>query len=149
MTTRIDLAKTDPAALTAMLSVENYLSQTELPVTLKELIKIRASMINQCAYCIEMHTTEALKAGIEQQKLFAISAWRESPLFDEQERAVLALTDEMTLIANSGLSDASYQTCLEQLGEEELAQAMMQVIMINAWNRLALATKMKHSVTSA
>lgn len=79
MTERIDLAKTQPAALTAMLSVENHLSQTALPAKLKELIKIRASMINQCAYCIEMHTAEALKAGIEQQKLFAISAWKESP----------------------------------------------------------------------
>ncbi|RTR39176.1 carboxymuconolactone decarboxylase family protein [Shewanella canadensis] len=144
MTERIDLAKTQPAALTAMLSVENYLSQTALPAKLKELIKIRASMINQCAYCIEMHTAEALEAGIEQQKLFAISAWRESPLFDNKERAVLALTDDMTLIADSGVSDASYQACLDKLGEELLAEAMMQVIMINAWNRFALATQMKH-----
>ncbi|ABV37845.1 conserved hypothetical protein [Shewanella sediminis HAW-EB3] len=144
MTKRIDLAKTQPAALTAMLSVENYLSQTALPAKLKELIKIRASMINQCAYCIEMHTAEALKAGIEQQKLFAISAWRESPLFDDKERAVLALTDEMTLIADSGVSDTAYQATLEKLGEEQLAEAMMQIIMINAWNRFALATQMKH-----
>jgi len=144
MTKRIDLAKTQPAALSAMLSVENYLSQTALPAKLKELIKIRASMINQCAYCIEMHTVEALKAGIEQQKLFAISAWKESPLFDDKERAVLALTDEMTLIADSAVSDVTYQAALEKLGEEQLAQAMMQVIMINAWNRFALATQMKH-----
>ncbi len=144
MTTRIDLAKTQPAALTAMLNVEKYLSQTTLPAKLKELIKIRASMINQCAYCIEMHTTEALKAGIEQKKLFAISAWKESPLFDDKERAVLALTDEMTLVADSGVSDAAYLACLEKLGEEQLAEAMMQVIMINAWNRFALATQMKH-----
>jgi len=144
MTKRIDLAKTQPAALTAMLSVESYLSQTELSAKLKELIKIRTSMINQCAYCIEMHTAEALKAGIEQQKLFAISAWKESPLFDDKERAVLALTDEMTLIADSGVSDASYQASAEKLGEEQLAEAMMQIIMINAWNRFALATQMKH-----
>lgn len=144
MTTRIDLAKIEPAALTAMLNVEDYLSHTALPATLKELIKIRASMINQCAYCIEMHTAEALKAGIALNKLFAISAWKESPLFDDKERAVLALTDEMTLIANSGVSDASYQASLAYLGKELLAQAMMQVIMINAWNRFALATKMRH-----
>lgn len=144
MTKRIDLAKTQPAALTAMLSVESYLSQTELSAKLKELIKIRASMVNQCAYCIEMHTAEALKTGIEQQKLFALSAWRESPLFDNKERAILSLTDEMTLIADSAVSEATYQATLKQLGEEQLAEAMMQVIMINAWNRFALATQMQH-----
>ncbi|WP_394147528.1 carboxymuconolactone decarboxylase family protein [Shewanella atlantica] len=144
MSKRIDLAQTQPAALSAMLNVENYLSLTVLCAKLKELIKIRASMINQCAYCIEMHTTEALKAGIEQQKLFAISAWKESPLFDDKERAILSLTDEMTLIADSAVSDATYQTALKQLGEEQLAEAMMQVIMINAWNRFALATQMQH-----
>ncbi|WP_299787431.1 carboxymuconolactone decarboxylase family protein [uncultured Shewanella sp.] len=144
MSKRIDLAQTQPAALSAMLNVENYLSLTVLCAKLKELIKIRASMINQCAYCIEMHTTEALKAGIEQQKLFAISAWKESPLFDDKERAILSLTDEMTLIADSAVSDATYQTALKQLGEEQLAEAMIQVIMINAWNRFALATQMQH-----
>ncbi|RTR32731.1 carboxymuconolactone decarboxylase family protein [Shewanella atlantica] len=144
MTQRIDIAQTQPAALTAMMSVENYLAETTLSIHLKELIKIRASIINQCAYCIEMHTEVALKAGISQNKLFAISAWKESPLFDDKERAVLALTDEMTLIADSGVSDANYQASVEKLGEEQLAEAMMQIIMINAWNRFALATQMKH-----
>jgi AhpD family alkylhydroperoxidase len=144
MTTRIDIAKTEPAALTAMLSIENYLAEVELSAALKELIKIRASMINQCAYCIQMHTNQAGEIGIEQQKLFALSAWQESPLFDQQERAILAITDEMTLISNQGLCEDSYQQGVELLGEKQLAQVMMQVIMINAWNRFALATKMKH-----
>ncbi|ELL0594714.1 carboxymuconolactone decarboxylase family protein [Vibrio vulnificus] len=144
MAKRINLAQVQPQALTAMLGIENYLADTALSTELKELIKIRASMINGCAYCIQMHTTEALKNGIAQQKLFALSAWKESPLFDEAERAVLHLTDDMTKIADAGVSDSVYQTSLELLGEERLAQAMMQIIMINAWNRLALATAMMH-----
>ncbi|MCW8346848.1 carboxymuconolactone decarboxylase family protein [Vibrio sp. ZSDZ65] len=145
MAKRINLAEVQPKALVAMLSIENYLTETELDSQLKELIKIRASLINQCAYCIQMHTTEAIKIGIEQQKLFALAAWQESPLFSKTEKALLTLTDEMTLIANSGVSESTYQQCLELLGEEFVAQAMMQVIMINAWNRFALATKMKHA----
>ena len=144
MTQRIDIAQTQPAALTAMMSVENYLAETRLSTALKELIKIRASMINQCAYCIQMHTEFALKAGISRNKLFAISAWKESPLFDDTERAVLTLTDELTHVSQVGLSDNTYQECLELLGEEQVAQAIMQVIMINAWNRLAVGTKMTH-----
>ncbi|ADV88693.1 carboxymuconolactone decarboxylase family protein [Vibrio vulnificus] len=144
MAKRINLAQVQPQALTAMLGIENYLADTTLSTELKELIKIRASMINGCAYCIQMHTTEALKNGIAQQKLFALSAWKESPLFDEAERAVLHLTDDMTKIADAGVSDSVYQICLELLGEERLAQAMMQIIMINAWNRFALATAMMH-----
>ncbi|SQH75846.1 conserved protein of unknown function [Shewanella benthica] len=144
MTKRIDIAQTQPAALTAMMSVENYLAETKLSSALKELIKIRASMINQCAYCIQMHTQEALKAGIPPQKLFAVSAWKESPLFDAAERAVLALTDELTHVSQAGLTDSTYQACLELLGEDQIAQVIMQVIMINAWNRFAIATKMKH-----
>ncbi|MDN3616431.1 carboxymuconolactone decarboxylase family protein [Vibrio gallaecicus] len=144
MSKRIDLAQVQPNALTAMLSLENYLSDVELSNELKEIIKIRSSIINKCAYCIQMHTTEALKIGITQQKLFALSAWQESPLFNPTERAILTLTDEMTLISNSGVSDTTYQQCLELLGEELLAQSMMQVITINAWNRFALATQMTH-----
>ncbi|MBL4816438.1 MAG: carboxymuconolactone decarboxylase family protein [Shewanella sp.] len=144
MTKRIDIAQTQAAALTAMMSVENYLAETRLSTALKELIKIRASMINQCAYCIQMHTEVALKAGISPQKLFAVSAWKESPLFDDTERAVLALTDELTHVSHLALTDSTYQTCLDLLGEEQIAQAIMQVIMINAWNRFAIATKMTH-----
>ncbi|MGR5230886.1 carboxymuconolactone decarboxylase family protein [Vibrio rotiferianus] len=144
MTQRLQIATVQPDALTAMLGLENYLSKVELAKEYKELIKLKASMINKCAYCIQMHTQEALDIGMPQQKLFAIAAWVESPLFTEQERALLALTEEMTLISDKGLSDATYQECVALLGEELVAEAMMQVIMINAWNRFALATKMTH-----
>lgn len=145
MSKRIELAQIQPNALTAMLSIESYLSDTALSCELKEIIKIRASIINKCAYCIQMHTTEALKIDISKQKLFALSAWQESPLFNKTERALLELTDEMTMISSAGVSDTTYQQCLDLLGEELLAQSMMQVIMINAWNRFALASKMTHS----
>lgn len=145
MSDRINLAQVEPQALAAMLSVEGYVTEITLPDTIKKLIKVRASMINQCAYCIEMHVAEAEKVGIAANKLFALAAWRESPLFTPLERSVLALTDEMTLIAEHGVSDGVYQQALEQLGEQQLAQVMMQVIVINAWNRFALATKMTHN----
>lgn len=93
MTTRIDIAKVQPKALNAMLSIESYLANVTLSSELKELIKIRASMINKCAYCIQMHVPEAEKVGVESQKLFALAAWKESPLFNATERAVLALTE--------------------------------------------------------
>lgn len=112
MTNRIDISQTQPAALAAMMSVEHYLAETTLPTELKELIKIRASMINQCAYCIQIHTEMALKIGIPQQKLFAVSAWKESPLFNCIERTVLALTDEITHVSHAGLSDSTYQKAL-------------------------------------
>ncbi|MBA5761512.1 carboxymuconolactone decarboxylase family protein [Vibrio sp. 404] len=142
MNNRIDIAKIQPKALNAMLGIENYLSTTDLSAQQKELIKLRASMINQCAYCIEMHSKEALKIGIEQQKIFALSAWKESPRFDQQEQALLQLVDEMTLIHQAGVSEPTYHACIEQFGEQQTAEVMMQIIMINAWNRFALATKM-------
>jgi len=144
MNNRIDIAKIQPKALNAMLGIESYLSTTDLSAQLKELIKLRASMINQCAYCIEMHSKQALEIGIEQQKIFALSAWKESPRFDEKEQSLLQLVDEMTLIHQHGVSEATYQACIENFGEQETAEVMMQVIMINAWNRFALATKMHH-----
>ncbi|WP_349918684.1 carboxymuconolactone decarboxylase family protein [Aeromonas veronii] len=145
MSHRIQLATQIPVAIQAMRGLETYLGTTEIPPALKELIKMRASMINGCAYCIEMHGAVALKQQESPQRLLALAAWRESPLFDERERAVLALTDEVTLIAEQGLSEESYQRGLILLGETLLAQCLMQIITINAWNRVAVATRMEHA----
>ena len=145
MSHRIQLASQIPAAIQAMRGLETYLGNTDIPPSLKELIKLRASMINGCAYCIELHAEVAMKQQESPQRLLALAAWRESPLFDERERAVLALTDEVTLIADQGLSEASYQKGLALLGETLLAQCLMQIITINAWNRVAVATRMEHS----
>ena len=144
MSDRIQLASQVPAAVSAMMGLEAYLGGTDIPLSLKELIKLRASMLNGCAYCIEMHSDVAMKHGESAQRLLALAAWRESPLFDERERAVLALTDEVTLIGERGLTEETYQQALALLGETLLAQCLMQVVTINAWNRIAVATRMEH-----
>ncbi|MCZ7666760.1 MAG: carboxymuconolactone decarboxylase family protein [Chloroflexi bacterium] len=144
MEKRIDINELEPGAYKAVLGLEKYLGETALDATLKELIKIRASQINGCAYCIQMHAEDALKQGETNQRIFALSAWRESPLFTETERAVLALTEEVTLISVSGLSAETYEAALSLLGERTLAQAIMQIVTINVWNRLAVATHKVH-----
>ena len=144
MKKRIDINTLEPNAYKAMFGLEKYLSTTTLDALIKELIKIRASQINGCAYCIQMHTESARKMGESEQRIYALSAGKESPLFSDQERAVLSLTDEMTLIADNGLSEECYEAALQALGENTLAEAMMQIVAINAWNRMAIATAMQH-----
>lgn len=143
MNDRIDINEIEPEAFKAMFAVERYLSDAELDTSLKELIKVRASQINGCAYCIAMHTDVALKHGETQERLFALAAWRESKLFSDQERAVLQLTDEVTHISEGGLSDETFAAALRALGEVALAQAIVQIAAINSWNRIAVATHMK------
>lgn len=144
MEQRIDINSIEPSAYKAMFGLEKYLSTTTLDALMRELIKIRASQINGCAYCIQMHTEAARKMGETEQRICALSAWKESPLFSDTERAVLALTDEMTLIAGRGLSKDCYDAALQALGGNALAEAMMQIVVINAWNRMAVATTMQH-----
>ena len=124
-----------------MLGMEQYIRNSQLLPLLREMIKIRASQINGCAYCIDMHTQEALKIGENQRRIFALSAWKESPLFTEEERAVLQLTEEVTLISEDGVSDETYHRVLKIYGENGLAQIIMQVIIINSWNRIAVSTR--------
>lgn len=131
----------EPNAYKAMLGMEQYIKNSQLPALLREMIKIRASQINRCAYCIDMHTQEALKIGESQRKIFALSAWQESPLFTAEERAVLQLTEEITLISEDGVSDETYDKVLKLYGENALAQIIMQVIIINSWNRIAVSGK--------
>ena len=121
--------------------MEQYIRNSQLLPLLREMIKIRASQINGCAYCIDMHTQEALKIGENQRRIFALSAWKESPLFTEEERAVLQLTEEVTLISEDGVSDKTYYKVLKFYGENGLAQIIMQVIIINSWNRIAVSTR--------
>ncbi len=144
MKDRIKIHSLAPDSVKAMFGLETYLNSTTLDALLKELIKIRASQINGCAYCIQMHSESARKIGESEHRIYALSAWKESPLFNDQERVVLALTDEMTLISTNGLSDDCYETVLTALGETALAEAMMHVVAINAWNRMAVATAMQH-----
>lgn len=143
MEKRINIAEIDPTAYKALLGLENYLTATGIGKTLKQLIKIRASQINGCAFCINMHTVDARKAGETEQRIYLLNAWREAHgLYTEQERAVLALTEEMTLIANGGVSAETYQQIKSFFDDNQVAQLMMAIIIINGWNRLAVATQL-------
>lgn len=138
---RISIKDLEPGAYKAMLGLEQFIKNAQIVPLLLEMIKIRASQINGCAYCIDMHTQEALKIGETQRRIFALSAWKESPLFSDEERSVLQLTEEVTLISKDGVSDETYDNVLKYYGENVLAQIIMQVIIINSWNRIAVSTK--------
>ncbi|HTN37347.1 MAG TPA: carboxymuconolactone decarboxylase family protein [Arachidicoccus sp.] len=140
MSKRINIAEVTPTGYQAVLGLEKFMATTSLSHTEKELIKIRASQINQCAYCINMHTKDARKYGETEQRIYLLNAWRETTLFTESERAILALTEEMTLIAKAGVSDATYQNAESILGNQKLAEVMMAIITINAWNRIGVST---------
>lgn len=137
---RINISELERNTHKAMVNMESYVAHSQIPPLLRELIKIRASQINGCAYCIDMHTHEALELGESERRLFALPAWRESPLFSEEEKAVLKMTEEITLISEQGLTDATYNEVLKFFGERILAQIIMQVVMINSWNRVAVST---------
>ncbi len=144
MCQRVNISQLEPEAYKAMFGLEGYLRKTDLTDKLKELIKTRASQINGCAFCIQMHTEQARKNGETAQRLYALSAWKDSPLFSEEERAVLALTEEVTLISQNGLTENTYSEALKHLGEQKLAQAIMQISVINTWNRIAISTHIQH-----
>jgi AhpD family alkylhydroperoxidase len=140
---RINFAAIEPAAYKALLSLESYLATTTISKTLKELIKIRASQINGCAFCINMHTIDARKQGETEQRIYLLNAWREvHDLYTDEEKAVLALTEEMTLITNGGVSEATYQQVKSFFDDKQLAQIMMAIITINSWNRMSVATQL-------
>ena len=143
MESRISISDLEPSAIEAMRGLEQYLGSVELNASLCALIKIRASQINGCAYCIQLHTEKAMARGETEQRIYALSAWQESPLFTEEERAVLSLTDEVTMISDHGLSKEAYDRGVQSLGGHGLAQCIVQKISINAWNRIALSTKMR------
>ena len=140
METRIDIQKVEPKAYQSMFGLENYLQHSELTKTHKELIKIRASQINGCAFCINMHTTDALKYGEGAQRIFLLNAWRETGLFTEEERVILAMTEEITLIHQQGLSDETYRKAERLFTPNYLAQIIMAIVTINAWNRIAISS---------
>lgn len=137
---RLIIEKTEPKGIQALYDLQNYLNDTQLTSTEEELIKIRASQINGCAYCVNMHSRQALKNGQSQQKLNLICVWKEAGnAFTEAERVLLKLTEEVTLIHRQGLSDDNYQQATALFGEVKTAQALMAVIIINSWNRLTVS----------
>ena len=143
MSTRVKIDKALPEVYKAMYALSGSTANTALSVTHRELIKIRASQINGCAFCIDMHTKDARKAGETEQRIYGLSAWRDTPFYDEQERALLALTEEVTLISNGGVSDKTYKNALAVLDEIYIASAIMAIVTINAWNRIAISTQLE------
>lgn len=122
-----------------MMALEKYVNQSGLERPLIELVKLRASQINGCAYCIDMHTKDARAAGESEQRLYALTAWRETPFYSERERAALAWTEAVTLIADGHVPDEVYEQARTQFSEKELVDLTMAVIAINGWNRLAIS----------
>jgi len=143
MSERINIQKLEPKAYQAMFGLENYIQNSGLSKTQIELIKIRASQINGCAFCINMHTTDALKQGETAQRIFLLNAWRETTLFTEEEQIILAMTEDITLIARGGLSEEVYQKAKTQFDENTIAKIIMAIVTINAWNRIAISTHME------
>lgn len=139
-TQRIDIAKVTPGAYQSLIQLDKYVSETSLPKSLYHLIKVRASLINGCALCIQSHSEDALEGGETHKRLLALNAWNDSPYFSEEEKAVLALTDEATLISENGVSDKIFNDAIKVLGEEKVSHSIMAIACINAWNRIGRAT---------
>jgi AhpD family alkylhydroperoxidase len=140
MLPRINFNNIAPEAMTAMRALEHYLNQSSgLEPSLRELIKTRASQINGCAYCIDMHTKDARAAGETEQRLYALNAWRETPFYTDRERAALEWTETVTLIAADHAPDDVFLRVRQEFSEAELVNLTLAIVAINGWNRLAIA----------
>jgi AhpD family alkylhydroperoxidase len=144
MTKRIDFNDVQPAAYDAMDALDQFVNGSSIDKVLKEFIKIRASQLNGCAYCVDAHSRDARRLGESEQRVFLVSAWREAgDIFSEEERVVLQMTEEITLIHQHGLSDEVYEKAIKLFGEEKTSQLIMIIVTINAWNRIGVATQLK------
>ena len=141
MKARFNYAAVAPGAYEAMLSLERYLHTSALEPALIHLIKLRASQINGCAYCLDMHWKDLRAIDETEQRLYSLDAWRECPFYTERERAALAWTEAVTLITDGHVPDAVYDETRAQFGDKELADLTLAVATINAWNRLAIAAR--------
>lgn len=139
MEQRLNYAEVSPDALKAMLGLEKHVHASGLERPLYELVKTRASQINGCAYCLDMHTKDARKAGETEQRLYALSAWRETPFYTERERAALEWTEALTVISENEVSDSLYDSVRKHFNEKEMVALTMAIIAINGWNRLAIS----------
>lgn len=139
---RLSVHDIEPDAYQAVLGMERYVRGSGLPKALYELVKIRASQLNGCAYCLDMHTRDARADGEDQRRLDVLSAWREAPrLFSEEEQAALALTEAVTLISEAGVSDEVWGNATKRFGESGTVRLLMAIATINVWNRLAVSTR--------
>lgn len=137
---RINMAAVVPEAYRAVLGLEKY-AQANVDHTVLELVKLRASMLNGCSFCVDMHSRDALAAGEDSRRLFAVAAWREAPFFDERERAALALTDAVTRLGDHGVPDDVWDAAAKVWSEKELADLVVAIATINVWNRISVTSQ--------
>jgi AhpD family alkylhydroperoxidase len=141
MKARIDLIHVSPGILHAMLGLERQVHQSGLDRTLLDLVRMRASQINGCAYCLDMHSKDARANGETEQRLYGLDAWRETPYYSARERAALEWTEALTLVAETHVPDEVYERVREQFSEEELMHLSLAIVAINGWNRLNVAAR--------
>lgn len=146
MENRVNINTVQPQAYKAMYALEAYLATSQVSKKDRQLIKIRASQLNRCAYCIDMHTREAMELGETVQRLFLLDAWRESNVFTEEEKVILGMTEEITLLHREGLTDATYSKAAGFFSSEHICQLIMAIVTINAWNRIAVSTNMGFTI---
>jgi AhpD family alkylhydroperoxidase len=146
MKPRLNPMAAAPDAMKAMGALESYVEESGLDPSLIHLVKTRASQINGCAFCIHMHTRDARARGESEERLYLLDAWRESPLYGDRERAALAWTEAVTLVAETHVPDAVYDEVRRHFSEAELVKLTLLVATINAWNRLAISFRSVHPV---
>jgi len=142
MKLRMNINQAEPRIYKAMAVADDYLPAFDIDGKLQEMIRIRVSQLNGCGYCIDYHTKSAMELGETTQRLFALSAWWETPFFTEEEQAVLKLAEEVTKISVHGVSDETYQNAINLLGKQKLAQVIFITVTINSWNRIAISMHM-------
>ena len=147
MKPRLNSFQVAPGAMKALMALETEVQQGGLEPTLVELVKIRASQINGCAFCLHMHTRDARARGETEQRIYLLDAWRESPLYSERERAALAWTEAVTLVSQTHVPDQVYDQAKAVFSDEEMAKLTLLVVTINAWNRFSIAFRAIHPVT--
>ena len=149
MQPRMNYAEASPEIVKAMMGLETYLRGCGLESSLLELVKLRASQINGCAYCIDMHTQDARARGESEQRLYLLSAWREAPFYTERERAALEWAESVTLVADGHVADEVYERVSKQLNGRELADLTLAVVAINGWNRLCISFRIPAGIYKA
>ncbi len=141
MEARIDLMQVNPGVIKAMLGLEREVRQAGLDHRLLDLVRMRASQLNACAYCLDMHSKDARATGETEQRLYGLDAWRETPYYSARERAALEWTEALTLVSETRVSDDVYQRVREQFSEDELVHLSLAIVAINGWNRLNVAAR--------
>ena len=140
MEQRINIEQTHPDIYKSLIALAGSINKSALTPIQKELIKLRASQINSCAFCLDMHSKEALKIGETPQRIFVLNAWRETDLFTEEEKALLALVESVTLIHQNGVPDPAFKNAEKFFNPQTIGDIIMATIMINSWNRIAVST---------